>query len=140
MDPSISPGLRLFFTPHTVLDMPLCFTPMVFLGQNPNPVKRLSLCQVYTPVVAMSHSPSRALRRVSLETVPSLQLEEHVLPKQTAGEFGQSVPGRDMRGRMMSRSIGGTLHLNGNEKAGSLHQCKESLKEPVFVKRARKTS
>lgn len=62
---------------------------MVFLGQNPNPITRLSLCQVYTPMIAMSHSPSRALRWVSLVTVPPLQLEEHVLPTQTAREFGQ---------------------------------------------------
>lgn len=45
-------------------------------------------------MVAMSHSSSRALRRASLETVPPLQLEEHVLPKQTAGEFRQRHAGQ----------------------------------------------
>lgn len=84
MPANINLGLLLLFTPHAILDMLLFFTPMVFLGQNPNPIERLSLCQVYTPMVAMSHSPSRALRQVSLETVPLLQLEEHVLPKRTA--------------------------------------------------------
>lgn len=81
---NINPGLLLLFPPHTVLEVLLFFTPMVFLGQKPNPMKRLNLCQVYTLMAAMSHHPSRALRQVSLETVPSLQLGEHVLPKQAA--------------------------------------------------------
>ena len=84
MSSNINPGLPLRFPPHPVLEMRLFFTPTVFLGQKPNPIKRLNLCQVYPPMAAMSHRPSRALRQVSLETVPSLRLEEHVLPKQAA--------------------------------------------------------
>lgn len=75
-----SPGHLLLFTPPTVLDMLLVFTPIVFLGQKPNPMKRLNLCQVYTPMTAVSHSPFRTLRQVPLETLLSLQLTEHALP------------------------------------------------------------
>ena len=124
-------------TPHTGLDM-LLFYPHSFSETKPNPPKRLNLCQIYTPITAMSHSPSRTetgvLGNGAFFATRGTYFTQAVRTGNTVG-----VPGTEVLARSVNRLIGGTLHLNRNEEPGSLNQCEQSLKELEFVKRARKS-